>query len=48
MRGKGHNPEQILSELRQVEVAIANDKSVGQAVPWENGYNESFSDRPAR
>ena len=32
MPGKGHSPEQILRKLRQVEVAVANGKSVGQAV----------------
>jgi len=32
MPKKGHNPEQILNKLRQVEVAIAGGKSVGAAV----------------
>ena len=32
MPGKGHSPEQVLNKLRQVEVAVAGDKSVGQAV----------------
>jgi putative transposase len=32
MPRKGHNPEQILNELRQVEVAVAGGKSVGAAV----------------
>jgi len=32
MRGKGHSPEQVLNKLRQVEVAVAGGKSVGQAV----------------
>ncbi len=32
MPRKGHSPEQVLAKLRQVEVAIANGKSVGQAV----------------
>ena len=32
MPGEGHSPEQVLKKLRQVEVAVANDKSVGQAV----------------
>ena len=32
MPRKGHNPEQILNKLRQVEVAIAGGKSVGAAV----------------
>ena len=32
MPGEGHSPEQILKKLQQVEVAVANDKSVGQAV----------------
>ena len=31
MPGKGHSPEQILNKLRQVEVAVAGGKSVGQA-----------------
>jgi hypothetical protein len=31
MPRKGHRPEQILNKLRQVEVAVANGKSVGQA-----------------
>ena len=29
---KRHSPEQILGKLRQVEVAVADGKSVGQAV----------------
>ena len=32
MARKGHSPEQILNKLRQVEVAVADGKSVGQAV----------------
>ena len=32
MPGKGHSPEQVLNKLRQVEVAVASGKSVGQAV----------------
>ena len=32
MPGKGHSPEQVLDKLRQVEVAVAGGKSVGQAV----------------
>ena len=32
MRIKRHGPEQILNKLRQVEVAVADGKSVGQAV----------------
>ena len=32
MQRKGHSPEQVLAKLRQVEVAVANGKSVGQAV----------------
>ncbi len=32
MPRKGHNPEQILNKLRQVEVAVAMGSSVGQAV----------------
>ena len=32
MPGKGHSPEQIVRKLRQVEVAVASGKSVGQAV----------------
>jgi len=32
MPGKGHNPEQVLNKLRQVEVAVAGGKSVGVAV----------------
>ena len=32
MPGKGHSPEQVLRKLRQVEVAVAGGKSVGQAV----------------
>jgi transposase len=32
MPRKGHTPEQILNKLRQVEVAVANGKKVGQAV----------------
>ena len=32
MPRKGHSPEQVLAKLRQVEVAVAKSKSVGQAV----------------
>ena len=32
MPGKGHSPEQILNKLRQVEVAVAGGKRVGQVV----------------
>ena len=32
MPGKGHSPEQVLNKLRQVEVAVAGGKSVGQVV----------------
>tara|TARA_B100000745_G_scaffold118079_1_gene76306 strand:+ start:165 stop:389 length:225 start_codon:yes stop_codon:yes gene_type:complete len=32
MPGKGHSPEQVLNKFRQVEVAVAGGKSVGQAV----------------
>jgi len=32
MARKGHSPEQILNKLRQVEVAVADGKSVGRAV----------------
>ena len=32
MPGKGHSLEQVLNKLRQVEVAFAGGKSVGQAV----------------
>ncbi len=32
MPRKGHSPEKILNKLRQVEVAVANGKRVGQAV----------------
>ena len=32
MPRKGHSPEQVLNKLRQVEVAGAGGKSVGQAV----------------
>ena len=32
MPRKRHSPEQILKKLQQVEVAVANGKSVGQAV----------------
>ena len=32
MLRKGHSPEQVLNKLRQVEVAVAGGKSVGQAV----------------
>ena len=30
-RGKKHTPEQIVPLLRQVEVAVANGKTTGQA-----------------
>ena len=32
MPRKGHSPEQVLAKLRQVEIAVAGGKSVGQAV----------------
>ena len=32
MPRKDHSPEQVLNKLRQVEVAVAGGKSVGQAV----------------
>ncbi len=32
MPRKGHTPEQVLNKLRQVDVGVANGKSVGQAV----------------
>ena len=32
MPRKGHSPEQVLNKLRQVEVAVAGGKSVGQVV----------------
>ncbi len=32
MPRKGRTPEQILNKLRQVDVAVANGKSVGHAV----------------
>jgi len=32
MPRKGNSPEQVLNKLRQVEVAVAGGKSVGQAV----------------
>jgi hypothetical protein len=32
MPRKGYSPEQVLNRLRQVEVAVAGGKSVGQAV----------------
>ena len=32
MPRKGHSPEQVLNKLRQVGVAVAGGKSVGQAV----------------
>ena len=32
MPRKGHSPELVLNKLRQVEVAVAGGKSVGQAV----------------
>ena len=49
MPRKGHSPEQVLNKLRQVEVAVAGGKSVGQAVReigvtdhtyyrWRRGY----------
>ena len=31
MPRKGHTPEQVLNKLRQVDVGVANGKSVGQA-----------------
>jgi len=32
MPRKRHSPEQVLNKLRQVEVAVAGGKSIGQAV----------------
>ncbi len=31
MPRKGHTPEQVLNRFRQVDVGVANGKSVGQA-----------------
>ena len=42
MPGKGHSPERVLRKLRQVEVAVAGGKSVGQAVRGI-GVTETFS-----
>ena len=41
MPRKGHSPEQVLNKLRQVEVAVAGGKSVGQAV-WA-GHEQTSS-----
>ena len=43
MPGKGHSPEQVLNKLRQVEVAVAGGKSVGQAVHGRTATTESFN-----
>ena len=40
MPRKGYSPEKILNKLRQVEVAVANGKRVGQAVR-EIGVSEN-------
>ena len=32
MPGRGHSPEQILNKLRQVEVSVANGKTVALSV----------------
>ena len=47
MPRKGHNPEQILNKLRQVEVAVAGGKSVGQAVR-EIGVTDHTHSTPLR
>jgi putative transposase len=38
-RGKKHTPEQIVSLLRQIEVAVANGK-ITPAAPRENGITK--------
>ena len=59
MPRKGHSPEQVLNKLRQVEVAVAGGKSVGQAVReigvtdhtyyrWRRGYGGLDLDQAKR
>jgi hypothetical protein len=36
MPRKRHSPEQILKKLQQVEVAVANGKSVGRQQKWDS------------
>ena len=47
MLRKGHNPEQVLNKLRQVEVAVAGGKSVGVAVR-EIGVTDHTHSTPLR
>ncbi len=46
-RGKKNTPEQIVSLLRQVEVAATGAKTlyIEPGSPWENGYCESFNSK---
>jgi len=59
MPGKGHSPENILNKLRQVEVSVANGKSVAQAIRdisvsentyyrWRQEYGGLNLDQPRR
>ena len=47
MPRKGHNPEQVLNKLRQVEVAVAGGKSVVVAVR-EIGVTDHTHSTPRR
>ena len=59
MPGKGHSPENILNKLWQVEVSVANGKSVAQAIRdisvsentyyrWRQEYGGLNLDQPRR
>lgn len=59
MPRKGHSPENILNKLRQVEVSVANGKSVAQAIRdisvsentyyrWRQEYGGLNLDQPSR
>ena len=41
-RGKKHTPEQIVTLLRQVEVAVANGKTTGQACKESSITEQSY------
>ncbi len=56
MPRRGHSPEQILNKLRQVEVSVANGKTVALSVReigvteqtyyrWRSGYRGLSLDR---
>ena len=48
MPSKDHSPEQVLNKLRQVEVAVAGGKNVGQAVREIGVTDQVLSELRAR